>query len=189
MNTVEPIRDLHQIENMKKVLKGQSLRDWLLFTMGINTGLRISDLLVLSGGDVADDRGRPLDCVRVREKKTGKEKVFRLNQMVKKALEEYFRVQGFDPVKYLFISRNGNNRPISRVQAWEILNHAARTVGIKGAIGTHTLRKSFGYWAYKQGTDITLLMKIFNHSSESVTLRYIGITQDQVDNVYINLNL
>ena len=60
---------------------------------------------------------------------------------------------------------------------------------VEGAIGMHTLRKTFGYWAYKQGIDIILLMKIFNHSSPSITLRYIGITQEDINNVYISLNL
>ena len=60
---------------------------------------------------------------------------------------------------------------------------------VEGLVGTHTLRKTFGYWAYKQGIDITLLMRIFNHSAPSITLRYIGITQEEINNVYVNLNL
>jgi len=93
------------------------------------------------------------------------------------------------PERFLFSSRKGNNRPISRVQAYRIINEACRIAKIKGSIGTHTLRKTFGYWAYKQGIDITLLMRIFNHSSPAITLRYIGITQEEINEVYINLNL
>ena len=62
-------------------------------------------------------------------------------------------------------------------------------MGVADPIGTHTLRKTFGYHAYQQGTDVTLLQKVFNHSAPSITLRYIGITQDDIDNVYLNLNL
>ncbi len=72
------------------------------------------------------------------------------------------------------------NNPISRVQAWNIINDAAEELGIDN-IGTHSLRKTFGYHQIKRGTSITLLMKMFNHSSEAITLRYIGITQDDMD--------
>ncbi|MFD1676865.1 tyrosine-type recombinase/integrase [Alicyclobacillus fodiniaquatilis] len=75
------------------------------------------------------------------------------------------------------------------MQAWKALNKAAKTVGIKERIGTHTLRKTFAYHAYKQGQDITLIQKLLNHSAPSVTLRYIGITQDQMDDVNLTLNL
>jgi integrase len=105
MNTVEPIRDLTKIDAMKKVLRGQNIRDWLLFTMGINSALRVSDLLCLKQADVYDDRGRVLDAVRIRERKTGKEKLFKLNQSARRALEEYIRADGHDPDAYLFRKR------------------------------------------------------------------------------------
>lgn len=76
-----------------------------------------------------------------------------------------------------------------RQQAYKILNSVAKDVGIKEKIGTHTLRKTFGYHAHKICYDITLIQKLFNHSSPSVTLRYIGITQDKLDNVYMSLDL
>ncbi len=112
-----------------------------------------------------------------------------LNNNVKKALKEYIE-QGCisNPEDYLFKSRKGSG-PITGVQAWQILNKAASSVGIKERVGTHTLRKTFGYHAYQQGIDITLLQKVFNHSTPSITLRYIGITQEDIDNVYVNLNL
>ena len=62
-------------------------------------------------------------------------------------------------------------------------------VGLKEGYGTHTLRKTFGYNAYQSGTDISILQKLFNHSAPCVTLAYIGITQDDLDDVYLNLNL
>ncbi|MCF8011626.1 MAG: tyrosine-type recombinase/integrase [Clostridiales bacterium] len=70
-----------------------------------------------------------------------------------------------------------------------MLNEAARSVGVKDKIGTHTLRKTFGYHAFKKGYDITILQKLFNHSAPSITLRYIGITQDELDDVYLSLDL
>ncbi len=168
------------------MLRGQNIRDWLLFCLGINSALRVSDLLRLKQADVYDERGRVLDAVHIRERKTGKEKTFRLNQSAKKALEEFIRAVGHDGDRYLFVSRKGINRPLSRSQAWQIIHRAARSVGVKENIGTHTMRKTFAYHAYKQGTDIALLMRVLNHSSQAETLRYIGIQQDQIDDVYVS---
>ncbi|MFC0416388.1 tyrosine-type recombinase/integrase [Cytobacillus solani] len=80
---------------------------------------------------------------------------------------------------YLFQSRRGQDR-IHRVQAWKILNAAAQEVGIS-EIGTHTLRKTFGYHFYQKYKDVAVLQQIFNHSSPAVTMRYIGINQDIMD--------
>ena len=89
---------------------------------------------------------------------------------------------------YIFKSRNGKNKPITRVRAYTILNTAAKNIGLE-EIGTHTLRKTFGYWFYKETKDIALLQQLFNHSSPSITLRYIGINQDVLDTALDNFNL
>jgi integrase len=140
LNTVEPIRDLGKIEAMKKILRGQNVRGWLLFILGINSVLRVSDLLRLKQSDVCDERGRVLDAVRIRERKTGKEKLFLLNKSARRALEEYMRAVGHNPDKYLFRSGKGGNKPICRMQAWELLKNAAKAVGVKETVGTHSLR-------------------------------------------------
>lgn len=75
------------------------------------------------------------------------------------------------------------------MQAWKALNKAAEVVDLKERVGTHTLRKTFGYHAYQSGVRLAVLQKLFNHSAPSVTLVYIGITQDELDDVYLNLNL
>jgi len=177
---VQPIRDKKQIDNMKRYLKEKNERDYVLFVLGINSGLRISDLLPLTVEDVKEK-----ERITVREKKTGKTKDFPLSINCKKALAEYLKDK---ETGYLFASRKGS-KPISRQQAYDILNTAARAVGINDKIGTHTLRKTFGYWAYKQGISLEIIQKLLNHSAPSVTLRYLGITQDELDSVYINLNL
>ncbi|EIW20297.1 MULTISPECIES: site-specific integrase [Pelosinus] len=179
---VEPIRCKTQINQIKFYLKNKNLRDYLLFVLGINSGLRISDLLLLT---VADVKGK--DRILLREKKTGKSKDFPLSDTCKKAIDEYLNtIQISDGC--LFKSKKGN-WPITRVQAYRIINSAAREIGINDAIGTHTLRKTFGYWAHKKGVDITKIQKLLNHSAPNVTLAYIGITKDELDDVYINLNL
>jgi len=87
----------------------------------------------------------------------------------------------------LFLSQKGG--AISRQRAYDILNKAARATGIHERIGTHSLRKTFGYFAYKNGVYLAMIQKLLNHSSQTETLRYIGITQEQIDEVVLNLNL
>lgn len=186
MEFVEPIRDRKKIEAIKKVLRGSNLRDYVLFTLGINSGLRVSDLLKLKVSDVSDEKGRVKDRITLREKKTGKTKTFPFSDTVIKALKEYLLGTQFE--RALFPSRKGGG-PITRQQAYRIINDAAKTVGIKDKIGTHTLRKTFGYHAYVAGVDVTRIQSLLNHSSPKETLRYIGITQDELDDVYLNLNL
>ena len=179
---VEPIRDKRKIESMKKYLKGQSLRNYLLFVLGINSGLRISDLLNLQVEDVLNK-----DRITLKEKKTGKTKDFPISDICKKAIAEYVKSEN-RTAGALFPSRKGG-KPISRVQAHLILSGAAKAVGIKEPISNHSMRKTFGLFCYQQGIDITRIQQLLNHSSPSITLRYIGITRQELDQVYINLNL
>jgi site-specific recombinase XerD len=188
MEFVQPIRDRKKIEAMKKILKADNLRDYCLFVLGINSGLRISDLLKLKVGDVMEN-GKVKERIVVREKKTGKTKDFPLGDSAKKAISEYMKSRGEYPQdEALFPSRKGGT-PLTRQHAYRIINDAARAVGITEQIGTHTLRKTFGYHAYQSGVDITRIQKLLNHSAPSVTLAYIGITQEELDDVYVNLNL
>lgn len=190
MNTVEPIRDKKKIKAMKAVLKSKSIRNYLLFTMGINTGLRISDLLKLKIEDVMDERGKVKTTIYLRESKTGKEKVFAINNTLKEVIKEYLcSLKIYELSWYLFKSKKGKNSPITRIQAYDILNNAAKLIGIKDKIGTHSLRKTFGYHARMRGTPIETLQKIFNHTSPGITMRYIGITQAELECVYLDLNL
>lgn len=171
MKEVQPIRDLTQIETMKKALRNQSERDYLLFTMGINTGLRVSDLLALTVGDV---RGKLFYTLK--EQKTGKTKRIRLTS-VKDDIEHF--TAGKDDLQPLFLSRTGD-KAITRIQAYRILNDTAKAQGLE-EIGTHTMRKTFGYHFYKRTHDVAMLQMLFNHSAPSITLRYIGITQEEID--------
>jgi integrase len=192
-NTVQPIRDVKKIDSIKRILWTQNLRDWLLFSIGINSGLRVSDLLKLKVKDVLNSKGKINEYIIVKEQKTGKGKRFPINKTSHKAIREYLASREYNSDTYLFESRkkdrDGNSRPISRIQAYEIINSAARRVGIEDPIGTHTMRKTFGYHAYHNGCSVELLQQIFNHAAPSVTLRYIGITQDDIDNVYFSLEL
>ncbi|MFA6282357.1 MAG: site-specific integrase [Candidatus Omnitrophota bacterium] len=187
MEIVHPIRNKKHIEAIKQLLM-PGTRDYLMFVLGINSALRISDLLNLKVGDVATDKG-PLANISVREKKTGKPKQFPVNNSSSKAIKLYLEKEKPQLTDYLFKSRKGENRPISRVQAWSILSNIAACIGIEENIGTHTLRKTFGYHTFKSGVGIETIQKILNHDSPADTLKYIGITQDDINSVYMNLNL
>lgn len=182
MNTVEPIREKSDIEKMKNYLLASSYRDYLLFIMGINTGLRISDLLKLKVSDI-----REKFHIVITEKKTGKEKKFVLNDQVREVVDTFITLKDDD--EYLFQSKKNRSKGIDRTVAYRILNKAAEAVKLDIAIGTHTLRKTFGYHLYQQTKDVALLQYLFNHSSPSTTLRYIGINQDVADKILQGFNL
>ena len=188
MEFVQPIRDLEKIHHMKRLLASNP-RDQLLFTLGINSALRVSDLLKLRVSDLVDEKGQVREFLEVREKKTGKSKRFPINKSVRKSLRQFLDAKSVEQSHFLFRSREGENRPIHRMQAHRILSAAARSVGIPERIGTHTLRKTWGYHAYKSGVDLTLLQFMLNHSAASTTLRYLGITQSDTDSVVMDLNL
>jgi integrase len=180
MNTVEPIRDIEVVLDVADYLKLKSHRNYVMFMFGIYSGLRICDIL---GFRVRDVRGK--DYISRRENKTKKEKRFPINKELRKILDEYIKDK--KDYEYLFRNPNEPNKHITRQQAYNILSEAGKEFGLEG-IGTHTLRKTFGYHLYKQTNDAALLMDIFNHSDIHITLRYIGVNQDCKDKAYNNLS-
>lgn len=186
MNFVQPIRDKQKIEEIKSYLKSKNLRDWAFFTLGINSALRISDILKFNVSDVLDQDGNVVDRIRVKEKKTGKSKDFPLSNKVREALAEY--ISTCNPEGVLFPSQKGG-KAITRQHAHTILSEAAKAVGIKESISTHSCRKTWAFHAYEKGVSIQKIQSILNHSSERETLRYIGIIQDQLDEVYMDMDL
>jgi len=188
MNTVQPIRSKAQVRDIADYLLSYSKRDYILFMFGIYSGLRISDILPLKARDV-----RNRNRLTIREKKTAKEKAVFLNAELQKALKPY--VENLNDWDYLFPSRqqasrtskDKNARPLTRQRAIQILKAAAARFGVED-VGTHTLRKTFGYHMYNDTKDIATLQTIFNHASPLVTLRYIGIDQDRKDNLVKNFS-
>lgn len=167
---VEPIRSASEIEEMKEALfELGGERDRFLFTFGINTGLRISDIVKFK---VRDIRGKPF--VDIVEQKTGKARRVHLLSIQP---EIVMYCQNFSDGQYLFLSRNGGH--ISTTQAYRILVRAGDWIG-RSDIGTHTMRKTFGYHYYRKTRDVATLMEIFGHSSPSITKRYIGIRDDEI---------
>ena len=191
MKEVQPIRDRKKISAIKGNLKRSSPRDFLLFTLGINTGLRISDILKLKVEDVKESSGEIKEYLDLNEKKTKKQRLIYINDEVKKALEYYFdKTRVYDLDRYLFISKTTSiNKPISRIRAWQLINMWCREVGIRGRVGTHTLRKTAGYHMRMAGIAIEIIREVLGHKNMQVTRRYIGITNDEVTKVIKNFNL
>jgi len=174
MQTVEPIRKQSEIEQIKGLLKRKRERDYLLFVMGINLGLRISDLLNLKVSDVRDK-----SYIEVVEQKTGKNRRIPIRANLALLINKF--VQNKPDDQWLFRSQKGDNNPITRIQAYRLIKNVCRKAGFVEHIGTHTLRKTFGYHLYQTTKDVALLQNIFNHSSPAITMRYIGINQDIID--------
>lgn len=176
----QPIRDIKKIQDCKDwLLVNKTFRDYLLFTVGLNTGLRISDLVKLKVSDVQNK-----DMLSVIQEKTKKETIIPLNLSIQKELNMYCKDK--DENDYLFESRRGNH--ISTVMAHYILKEMADSVGIE-SFGTHTMRKSFGYHYYKETNDVYFLMKIFGHRNQSQTMSYIGVELDEIKESMMNFSL
>ncbi len=180
MTTVEPIRNKKDVEKVERYLEKQNERVQLIFVFGTNSGLRISDIVALNVGDVRDK-----NYVQIVEKKTGKTKKFPLNDKLKTLIAKV--VKNRRDREPLFKSHWG--RRYNRITAYYMIRNACAAVGLEEKIGTHSMRKTFGYHHYQQFKDIAILQKIFNHSSQQITMRYIGIEQDQIDYSYNNFIL
>jgi integrase len=180
--TVEPIRDRAKINQMYYYLVNKDIKYGLMFKFGLNTGLRISDILPVKLEDIINYDGQFREYFILNEKKTGKEKKIKINNSLCNEINSYITKVSLSPGSYLFTSRKGAY--LGRVQAYRILKEAADNIGLEN-FGTHSLRKTWGYWTYKLSNhNVGLIMETFNHSSPSITLRYIGINQDQKDELY-----
>lgn len=184
MATTEPIRDKDQLRELTSYfLNKGDRRNHALVNLCLHTVLRISDILNLKTDDVYDYKNR---CVRkdihLKEQKTGKTKTVAIHSKLSKALNLYFpsTSQG----QALILSPK-SNKSISRTQAFRIIRDAGNVLGI-GRISCHSLRKTFGYHSWKDGVHIAVIMEIYNHSNFEVTRRYLGITQDDKNDAYLN---
>ncbi len=179
MNYVQAIRDPLLVENVANTLRDNNERDYIMFLCGIYSGRRIGDILRLRIGDV---KGKEFFVIS--EQKTGKQLRIAVHPKLRVALKEFCKDK--DPDDFLIQSREGYNKPIDRTVAYRILSKAGRKFGLEN-IGTHTMRKTFGYFHYLQYKNLGTLMIIFGHSSESVTKRYIGVDVEQANKTIKNL--
>lgn len=181
---VEAITEQKDIKRIKKLLQDNS-RDRLLFILGINTGLRAQDILALKIGDV-------LECkvgsrISIKEKKTGKDNVIIINSEIFSALEDYLNDIPKTPEHYLFKSRKGKNAPLTTYAVMNYIKDWCRKLNIKTHVGAHTLRKTFCYQQRKiHGTSWEVLAKRLNHSSPAITRRYLGIKEEEVEEILMH---
>lgn len=193
MSTTQPVRDLDKLTELKNYYyqKEPNLRNYALISLGLNTALRISDLLCLKWENIYDFECQDFrQHIVVTEHKTGKENRIALNQSAKKALRIYLSsIADVHADDYLFCGRNRRTVPLSRSQAYRIIRHASEELHLDTGISCHSMRKTFGYHAWKNGIPPIILMDIFNHSSYEVTKRYLGIDQDDKDSVFLEVNL
>lgn len=181
--TVGPIRSKEDIQEIVLWFMEQDMEKYaVLFKFGCYTGLRAGDIVNFKVKDVYKK-----NHVVLREQKTAKVKEFKLNPIVQDLLNNWVEKNNLETEDYLFQGRRGV--PIDRSQVYRLIVKACEDIGIETNVGTHTMRKTFGYHHYKQFNDIATLQKIYNHSSPDVTLTYIGITQDRIDETYTQLDL
>jgi len=190
MATTEPIRNKQHVRALAEhyLRKGQT-RNHVLIVMGVHTALRVSDLLRLRWADVYDFQRKSIrPVIRLREKKTGKTKQVALHKAAVKALALYALEKKPLPATFVFENRITGNA-ISRVQAYRIIRAAGEALKLNMRVSCHSLRKTFGYHAWKHGISPAVIMDIYNHSSLAVTRRYLGVTQDDQNEVYQKLTL
>lgn len=183
MNNVDVIKDKEDIEKIKRSLLMGNYRNYLMFIIGINTGLRITQILSLKFSDLIDSENNILNKIEF----NGVE--YRINDYIKNALIIYIdkcRVENKNT--FIFKSKKGDN-PIERTQAYRILKNCCKEAGVNLNFGTHTLRKTFGYHFYKEYKDLKYLQKLFNHSSISVTMEYIDLEKKNDEVKYSSFNL
>ena len=181
--TVDPIRKIKDIKSISLLLSDKP-RDYLLFVMGINNGLRIGDLLKLKVSQVQNVKVG--DIIKIKESKTKKDNVLVINKTLHKALKNYFENTNLNSDDYLFKSRKGNG-PLAVSSVNKMMKKWTNAINLKGNYGTHSLRKTWGYIQRTiHGVGFEIIAKRFNHSSPAITMRYLGIEDKEVHNTLMN---
>ena len=192
MGTTQPIRNKDELTAFRMYYKDirPNSRNYCLIVMGLNTALRISDLLRLKWDNVYNFEHHEFRThFLINEQKTGKNNYVTLNYNATDALKDYFNERNPNDHEFIFTKNTCRYQPISRTQAYRIVKTAAGRTVQDEHISCHSLRKTFGYHAWKNGTPPALLMDVYNHSSYEITQHYLGIEQDERDEIYLKLEL
>ncbi len=199
MKITQPIRDIAELKKIKRYYREvkPNKRNFLLIICGLNTALRISDILKLRWKDVYNENLLSFKShIDVKEQKTGKKTTVFINNNLKEALASFLKDIIAKKGKlcdvmeqFIFLGQKSTDKPISRIQAFRIISEAAKKCLLSHKVSCHSLRKTFGYHAWKKGVSPALLTSIYNHSSYKITTRYLGIEQDDRDEVFELVNL
>lgn len=169
------------------------LRNWLFFALGINMGFRVSDLCKLRWENIFVPHTALFnnnDWNQLTETKTGKSRQVVLNPAAQKAVSYYIQTLSIDPAtlnprEYVFWSNKKTEPHVKPDSMHDWLKKAARHLDLPFNVGTHSMRKTFGYMLYKSsGNDLGLVQEALNHSNTKTTLRYINITQEVMREAY-----
>jgi integrase len=184
---VQPITDARHVRSIKRLLTDRP-RDKLMFVMGINSGLRVQDLLALRIKDVQDVKVG--DRITLKEKKTDKVNVLMINKEIFAALHDHFQHLADDentPDHFLFKSRKTKNSPLTTYAVMGMIKRWTEEIGLKGNFGAHSLRKTWCYFQRKEfGVGWELIAKRLNHSNPAVTRRYLGVADEEVEEILLN---
>ena len=169
---------------IRKLAKDENYKISLLIAIGCFTGLRISDILSLRWKQILDT-----DEFSIIEKKTGKQRTIRLNHQLQihiKECHEHINPIGINAP--ILVSQKGTVFSIQRI------NVILKEVKIKYRLkiknfSCHSLRKTFGRQVYNMNSEnselaLIKLMELFNHSSVTITKRYLGLRQEELLNTY-----
>lgn len=192
MSTTQPIRNTEQLRLFKEyyLYEKPNSRNYMLIIIGLNSALRISDILHLTYGDVYDfQQNKWKTHIIIKEQKTGKTNRIYMNKEICHTLNQHADINVQSAASWLFVSQRQKEQPLSRYQAFRIIKEAAAYAGLGSDISCHSLRKTFGYYAWKQGTPPALLMNIYNHSTFQITKRYLCIDQDDRDEVFEKIKI
>ncbi len=192
MSTTQPIRKMEDLELLKNfyLTEKPNLRNYALICTAVNTALRISDILNLTWGNVYHIESKRFRIhLEIIEKKTQKRTLIALNQNVIQALSLYLEsLSSVTEKQYIFTAKHSMT-PLCREQAFRIIRTACIALKLPENISPHSLRKTFGYHAWVSGANPALLVSIYNHSSYNITKRYLGIEQDEKDQVFLHTKL
>ena len=196
MRFVEPIRDIKKVTQIKNVLRwANKIRDLLLFELGINSALRISDLLGVQVKDLFDDEGNINEFFNIREEKTNKSNRITITPKVQETLKQYREIYPYivqKPDYYVFFHSKRapkGETHIDRKIAWKMISERCHSIWLKGNFWGHTLRKTWWYQARQNAIPLEIIQHKLNHSSLAVTQRYLWITDDEVAQACNNLYL
>ena len=178
MNFVEPIRNKKDVTRLVQWAFNYKKMYGVILAIGFSSGLRISDVLNLTVKDI-----NSTNRITIHEKKTGKRKSFVLKDDVAKLVKDWAKNCEY----YLFIGKKGAK--LDRIAVYRVIKRGCQELGIEGNIATHSLRKTVAYSIYRQTNDIALVMDILNHANLKTTFRYLSLTQDRIDNAFLNLDM
>lgn len=166
MNWVAPIKDDETLEKFKQKLRETDDKYYILFEIGVGTGLQLQEILKFRNKDIRDKDSIEA-CIGTKNVK----RIFQISEELKRIVHEY--TEGKSPDAYLIMGHPGSDAPLSREQAYRVFKSVGKSMGLN-AIGAQTMRKTFAWRYYKATGDIYYIQNLLNHASPSITYRYIG---------------